>query len=98
MSKYFVLFCLSNFTYQFYLQNTMDSNMAKDALNLIYYLLKRNNITLSEIINYGIHTSNEKKSPKIGNPFWHEKQCIFTNQPSYFWLFLAIFAYFCLFA
>src|ERR1044071_4386084 len=36
------------------------------------------------------HTSNEKKSPKIGNPFWHEKQCIFTNQPSYFWLFLPI--------
>ena len=25
------------------------------------------------------HTSNEKKTPKIGNPFWHEKQCIFTN-------------------
>ena len=45
-----------------------------------------------------LHTSNEKKSPKIGNPFWREKQCIFTNQPSYFCLFLAIFAYFCLFA
>src|ERR1043165_8997193 len=51
---------------------------------------------LEMMLNYlflALHTSNEKKSPKIGNPFWHEKQCIFTNQPSYFWLFLAIFAY-----
>ena len=44
------------------------------------------------------HRSNEKKSPKIGMDFWHEKQSIFTNRTSYFWLFLAIFAYFCLFA
>src|SRR5205823_15055701 len=39
---------------------------------------------------FSYHTSNEKKSPKISNPFWHEKQCIFTNQPSYFCLFLPI--------
>ena len=35
-------------------------------------------------------TRRMKKSPKIGNLFWHEKQCIFTNQLTYFCLFLPI--------
>src|SRR2546425_9232894 len=53
---------------------------------LVAFVPNTNNI----VPNTNNHMSNKKKSPKIGNPFWHEKQCIFTNQPSYFCLFLAI--------